>query len=527
MKTHKSAFASKFILFAFALLLISCTKEPSATNSNTNNGVEITITPHMAAETLFNVKSTTENIIDNLLCAIYNSEGRLISFHNLSTTSTTTSISTTTGFKTVVILGNSKLIDLSIFNTIDKIRLWKIDRSKITENRQPLYGEISAEITKGANLDIKLKRLTTKISFAVDLSELNSDIELTFNEFTLKQIPEYCSLGGPNQPLISEISSSSISKSLIGVDLQHNDQTSLYIFENMQGCSGQVIGQSNKSPEQGKENLCTYLEVNASYKSSLKSGQVKYRYWLGKNITDDFNLERNSWYKVTLKLKGTAIEEAGWRVDKQELYDLSVPVSGIVLNKSSDEVILGSKLTLTATVLPSNASDKTIVWSSSDNTIATINQSGEITTLKEGQVKLIATTNSGGYKAECTLNVIKEIGLFFNVERKITLSSGVIEQQTETIKLCTSISPATPISASYSIQAPQDDAGTGILHTGITTINPGFLTSNIDIIHITSGNPDIPYSEVSITNISNANSSYVRYVYTPTKNIFTKTFIQN
>ena len=107
MKTHKSAFASKFILFAFALLLISCTKEPSATNSNTNNGVEITITPHMAAETLFNVKSTTENIIDNLLCAIYNSEGRLISFHNLSTTSTTTSISTTTGFKTVVILGNS------------------------------------------------------------------------------------------------------------------------------------------------------------------------------------------------------------------------------------------------------------------------------------------------------------------------------------------------------------------------------------------------------------------------------------
>jgi hypothetical protein len=98
----------------------------------------------MAAETLFNVKSTTENIIDNLLCAIYNSEGRLISFHNLSTTSTTTSISTTTGFKTVVILGNSKLIDLSIFNTIDKIRRHfpSIDFFQLLEKQMPRKSRI-------------------------------------------------------------------------------------------------------------------------------------------------------------------------------------------------------------------------------------------------------------------------------------------------------------------------------------------------------------------------------------------------
>jgi len=60
---------------------------------------------------------------------------------------------------------------------------------------------------------------------------------------------------------------------------------------------------------------------------------------------------------------------------------------------------------LTATVLPENASSKKVVWSSSDETIATVDQEGNVIAVKSGQVDIIAKVDGTDLSATCTVIV--------------------------------------------------------------------------------------------------------------------------
>ena len=83
-----------------------------------------------------------------------------------------------------------------------------------------------------------------------------------------------------------------------------------------------------------------------------------------------------------------------------------VLVSGITLNSSTANVNVGSTLTLTATVTPSNAADKSITWSTSNSTVATVSTSGVVTGVKAGTATITATANDGsGVTATCTVTV--------------------------------------------------------------------------------------------------------------------------
>ena len=82
-------------------------------------------------------------------------------------------------------------------------------------------------------------------------------------------------------------------------------------------------------------------------------------------------------------------------------------VTDVSLNKNSVELYKGDSETLTATITPSNAIDKTITWSSSDNSIVTVSSSGKITAQKPGTATITVTTKDGGYVAKCTV-VVKQ-----------------------------------------------------------------------------------------------------------------------
>ena len=61
--------------------------------------------------------------------------------------------------------------------------------------------------------------------------------------------------------------------------------------------------------------------------------------------------------------------------------------------------------TLTATVTPANASDKTVTWSSSNESVATVDQNGNVTAVGKGTAIITCTTNDGGFTADCTVTV--------------------------------------------------------------------------------------------------------------------------
>lgn len=62
----------------------------------------------------------------------------------------------------------------------------------------------------------------------------------------------------------------------------------------------------------------------------------------------------------------------------------TISVSEITVNETSMELKVGETATLTATVLPENATDKTIVWSSSDDAVVTVDETGTVTAVGPG-----------------------------------------------------------------------------------------------------------------------------------------------
>lgn len=85
-----------------------------------------------------------------------------------------------------------------------------------------------------------------------------------------------------------------------------------------------------------------------------------------------------------------------------------VPVTGIQADKTEISLKVGEKAELKAAVQPSNASNKQVNWSSSDESVAKIgalNGKTEVTAVKEGSAELTAITASGGYKAVVKITV--------------------------------------------------------------------------------------------------------------------------
>lgn len=82
----------------------------------------------------------------------------------------------------------------------------------------------------------------------------------------------------------------------------------------------------------------------------------------------------------------------------------NIPVTGISLNTSSASISVDETITLTATVSPSDAIDKSVTWTSSDVSVATV-VNGMVTGVKAGTATITVTTADGGFTASCVVEV--------------------------------------------------------------------------------------------------------------------------
>ena len=82
----------------------------------------------------------------------------------------------------------------------------------------------------------------------------------------------------------------------------------------------------------------------------------------------------------------------------------TVPVTGVTLNKTSTSLYVGDTETLTATVAPDNATDKTVTWTSSNPSVATV-ENGVVTAVSAGTATITVTTDDGTKTATCTVTV--------------------------------------------------------------------------------------------------------------------------
>lgn len=84
----------------------------------------------------------------------------------------------------------------------------------------------------------------------------------------------------------------------------------------------------------------------------------------------------------------------------------AVKVDAIELSESEKKLNVGKSFTITATVKPDNAWNRTVTWSSSDPSIATVDENGTVTAIAEGEA-IITAESADGVKAECKVTVEK------------------------------------------------------------------------------------------------------------------------
>lgn len=116
---------------------------------------------------------------------------------------------------------------------------------------------------------------------------------------------------------------------------------------------------------------------------------------------------------LTIELNGFTAEKVtpadGYAVVKYETKwvfgaaDSVVPVTGVTLSGATS-VNVGNTITLTATVAPDNATDKTVTWTSSNESVATV-ADGVVTGVAAGTATITVTTADGGFTADCTVTV--------------------------------------------------------------------------------------------------------------------------
>lgn len=82
-----------------------------------------------------------------------------------------------------------------------------------------------------------------------------------------------------------------------------------------------------------------------------------------------------------------------------------IPVDSVSLDITEQTITALDSFALTATALPENASDKTLIWSSSNPTAAAVTQDGKVYALNEGQAVITAASKDGGKTAVCTVTV--------------------------------------------------------------------------------------------------------------------------
>lgn len=132
--------------------------------------------------------------------------------------------------------------------------------------------------------------------------------------------------------------------------------------------------------------------------------------------------------KVTAVGEGSAVitasvdgKEIKCTVTVNKIKDSTVEVTSVTLNKTSLSLNVGDSDTLVATVNPSNATNKNVSWSSSNNGVVTVNN-GAIKAVGEGSA--VITVSAGGKEVKCTVTVKKAVTYSTQWERIESSSLG-------------------------------------------------------------------------------------------------------
>ena len=133
------------------------------------------------------------------------------------------------------------------------------------------------------------------------------------------------------------------------------------------------------------------ITIRAAQTADYQEATISYKLIVSHKYTGEWKKEGNRYYKECA---------CG---DKS--YATETPVLGVTLDKASMSMTVGSTGTLTATINPVNAANKSLTWTSDNTAVATVDENGKVTAVAEGTAKITVKTVDGEKTAVCAVTV--------------------------------------------------------------------------------------------------------------------------
>ena len=180
-------------------------------------------------------------------------------------------------------------------------------------------------------VDIRLERLMARVDLRMDRRDLHADVALRIRSVTVGGCPRSVRLFAPGKAETREdIFPQGYRKDGAAADSLNRDESlglslpvSLYLLENCQGDLLEADSYRDKLFTEGRyREVCSYIEIQADYHSdswdSRSGAPLTYRFYLG-DSPGNFDVRRNSCYRINVCPEGDGLGEDSWRVDKSGL----------------------------------------------------------------------------------------------------------------------------------------------------------------------------------------------------------------
>lgn len=238
-----------------------------------------------------------------------------------------------------------------------------------------MYAKAEEDIQSGIpdkrTLSARLKRTVAMVSVVLKDDGLASGVEIEPKRISLHNVPKTCMLGNDN---VADENNIEIDgewaniptwgilrqgTSSVGSHDRNNEEDAnfepLFLFENLQGTDNNIVEEEKKGTDNHKH--ASYIQIDAQYYSREKNvyGPVTFKFCLGENVINNFDVRRNTHYMVTLKLKNYVVTEGGeiesdgtlkpeksdqtWRVET-DLDDVSFTSNVNAVNQSGGFIYL-------------------------------------------------------------------------------------------------------------------------------------------------------------------------------------------
>lgn len=174
----------------------------------------------------------------------------------------------------------------------------------------------------------------------------------------------------------------------------------VYVTTDFQGYSGGIFKNSSTSCEGSP---CSYTTTNhAIALVGWGHDEEEGDYWILRNSWGE-NWGENGYMRITVASARVGCSVAYLTLEPQG----EVKVTGVSINPESVSVGVNETENLAATILPANATDKSVVWSSSNTSVATVSTTGEVSAVAIGNATITVKTNDGGFTDKCEVTVVE------------------------------------------------------------------------------------------------------------------------